>query len=587
MELNKYIFPLRKWWWLVVASTLIATLFSSLSVLRQPTIYQAHTTLMIGTTISDPNPSSNELSLGQQLAAAYADLANREIIRGATKNALGLNSLPEYIARALPNTQLIQITVNDTDPERAQRVANELASQLILLSPMSPQSEERSRQEFIHERLNNLEAEIQNTEAEIEKLQGELTVAFSAQQINDLQDQISSLESKLNAMENNYGLLLANSQQGAINTLTIIAEAELPSSPIKAMKGLTILLAAAAGFILAVCEAFLLEYFNDSLKSPDEVENLFSAPILGHIFDQGDENQKNARVGDGKREEKKLYTADDLRHPVAEAFRTLRTNLEMSQPNHPLKTILISSPDIGDGKTSVAGNLALSLAQRGKNVAVLDADLRRPSIHEFFGLPNDSGVVDLISDGKVISDVIQFKKDKKITVLTSGDTPSNPTEILSSSKMEQILSELRETADIVIIDGPPFFVPDAMVMSAKVDGVLLVVRPGRTRKSLATGAQEQIKLAGANVIGVVLNRIPHRGAEYYAGKSYADTYYLSDYESGHTGREKEIDLENLPEQLKEILSPFSNKVGDFIQHRIPFVGKIAGFIKAKFKLSPR
>src|SRR6266508_2232093 len=100
MELNKYIFPLRKWWWLVVASTLIAAIFSSLSILRQPTVYQARTTLMIGTTINKPNPSGNELNLGGQLAAAYADLANRDIVRNATKNALGTNELPEYIAWA-------------------------------------------------------------------------------------------------------------------------------------------------------------------------------------------------------------------------------------------------------------------------------------------------------------------------------------------------------------------------------------------------------------------------------------------------------------------------------------------------------
>ena len=160
MELKKFIYPLLKWWWLVVASTLIAAVFSSLSILRQPTIYQARTTLMIGTTINNPNPSSSELFLGQQLAAAYADLANREIVLNATKNALGMDGLPQYIARALPNTQLIEITVNDSNPERAQKVANELAAQLMLLSPISAQSEEQGRQAFVHERLNNLETQI-------------------------------------------------------------------------------------------------------------------------------------------------------------------------------------------------------------------------------------------------------------------------------------------------------------------------------------------------------------------------------------------------------------------------------------------
>src|SRR5918996_4851185 len=304
MELNKYIFPLRKWWWLVAASTLIAAIFSSLSILRQPAIYQARTTLMIGTTINNPNPSSNELILGQQLAAAYADLANREIVRNATKNALGMNQLPEYFARALPNTQLIEITVNDINPERAQTVANELAAQLILLSPTSAQSEEPGRQEFVHQRLSNLEVQIQETEAEIEKLQQELANTFSAQEISDKQDQISSLQSKLNGMENNYGLLLSNTQQGAINTLTIIASAELPSRPIGSMKGLTVLLAAIVGFVLAACEAYLLEYLDDTLKSPDVVMRLFSAPILGRIFEQTDGMN-----------EKRLYDADNSNHP--------------------------------------------------------------------------------------------------------------------------------------------------------------------------------------------------------------------------------------------------------------------------------
>jgi capsular polysaccharide biosynthesis protein len=147
MELNKYTFPLRKWWWLLAASTLIAVVFSSVSVLRQPKLYQARTTLLIGTTITDPNPSSNELSTGQQLAAAYADLANREIVSNATMKALNMDRLPAYVAQAIPNTQLVEITVNDVDPERASTVANQLAAQMILLSPTGPKPEDQAATE--------------------------------------------------------------------------------------------------------------------------------------------------------------------------------------------------------------------------------------------------------------------------------------------------------------------------------------------------------------------------------------------------------------------------------------------------------
>jgi Mrp family chromosome partitioning ATPase len=139
--------------------------------------------------------------------------------------------------------------------------------------------------------------------------------------------------------------------------------------------------------------------------------------------------------------------------------------------------------------------------------------------------------------------------------------------------MDLFLSQVEEVADVVIIDGPPFFVTDAMILASKVDGVLMVVRPGHTRGSLAKAAMEQIKLVGARMVGIVLNRIPLRGADYYAGKSYLSTYYLSHYGDEHGGEEKEIGLE----KLRETLLTYTNKVTDFIKH----------LFKAVFKLNPK
>ena len=197
MEVKKYVYPLLRWWWLLVATTLIGGIFSYLATLRQPTVYQARTTVMIGAAINDPNPSNTEFTLSQQLAAAYADIAKRELVRNATMDSLGLRSLPEYYVQALPNTQIIEIIVTHTMPERAQAVANELANQLILLSPTSAGPEELNRQEFVNEQLNLLEVQIEETQGEIEKLQAELGNLVSAQQINSTQNQISALQSKL------------------------------------------------------------------------------------------------------------------------------------------------------------------------------------------------------------------------------------------------------------------------------------------------------------------------------------------------------------------------------------------------------
>lgn len=529
MELQKFIFPLRKWWWLIAAATLVAALFSFLATSRQPTFYQARTTLMIGRAINDPNPSNTEFTLGQQLAAAYADIAKREMIRNAAMNSLGFTSLPEYIARALPNTQILEIVVTDTIPERAQAVANELANQLVVLSPTGSESEEQERQGFVKEQLNMLEAQITDTQDEIDSLQAELGNIVSAKEINDTQNQISALQSKLSSMQGIYATMLSTTQQGAVNSLTIIEPASRPSSPVSSTRGLTILLASAVGFMLAASAAHLLEYLDDTLKSPDEVSQLFRAPIIGHIIEDS-ENPEDSLI----------YMTDRPRHPISEAFRTLRTNLEFAGVDEPLKTIFIGSANVGDGKSSVAANLAVAIAQGEKKVVLLDADLRRPSIHEFFSVPNEFGLFDLFLGRATTGEVIKVKKDQKVAIITAGESPPNPAELLGSKKMDQILAKLNEIADVVIIDGPPFVVADASVLASKVDGVLAVVRPGHTRQSAAQTMMEQITIAGARLIGVTLNRIPRSGTNYYLRKDYSYSYYS---EPQSVNGRKQTDLE--------------------------------------------
>jgi capsular exopolysaccharide synthesis family protein len=325
---------------------------------------------------------------------------------------------------------------------------------------------------------------------------------------------------------------------------------------------LTILLAAAVGFVLAACEAYLLEYLDDTLKTPDAVVGLFSAPIIGHIFEQADGINEN-----------QLYDADNSNHPLTEPFRTLRTAIDFAEMEQPLKTILISSPDIGDGKTSMAVNLALSIAQRDKKVLLIDADLRKPKIHELFNLKNDQGLTDMVLAGPSFDWRSRIQEFRKVEVLTAGNTPPDPAKLLSSEKMDRFLSELKEAADVIIIDGPPFFVADTMILASKVDGVLMVVRPSHTRRSLAHAAMERIKLVGARVVGIVLNRIPLRGAYYYAGESYLSSYYQSNYGGEGEDREKET----APETLREALSLYANKISVFFKHLFETV----------FKLSPK
>ncbi len=533
MEFKQYILPLKRWWWLLVAATMIAAVSSYLATLRQPPIYQTLSTLMIGQVITDPNPTGAEFTLSRQLAENYAEIANREPVKISTREALGLSWLPDYRATALPNGQFIEIVVTDILPERAQAVANELARQLILRSPTGSQSDEQDRQAFVQTQLDNLQLQITGTETEIQTLREALGGMDSARQIADTQVQITALEAKLADLQGIYSDLLANTQGGAINTISIIEEAYKPVVPIGPNKMLIILLSSAVGLSLAVVAAYVLEYMDDTVKSPEEVEKLTNVPVIGYLSEL-DIKDLGA-----------LYAADNPRHPSVEEMRTLRTNLDFAGVDQPLKTLLVTSTEMEVGKTSVAANLAIVMSQAEKDVILVDADLRRPNVYNFYGFQNKIGLSDVFRGELDLDGVSKQWPGGDVSVITAGDLPPNPSELLGSKRMSEIMEALGSKADIVIIDGPPFVVADAPVLASKVDGVLLVVRLGHTRKPAINALMEQISRSRANVIGVALNRIPGRSIGYYTGNPYYSAYYTNEYDAlGSTGRQERRPLFN-------------------------------------------
>ncbi|NTW45098.1 MAG: hypothetical protein HGB14_11890 [Anaerolineaceae bacterium] len=213
MELKSIFAPLWKWRWLILAAGVIAGVISFAISLTQAPQYLSRTTLIIGQSINNPNPSSSQFFLEQQLAGIYADMGAREPVRLGTMKALEMDWLPEYTVRALPDTQLIEITVTDTDPLRAKAVAEELANQLILSAPTSINSDEQERQEFINEQLSTLQSDIKSTQDTIEQRKLELGTLSSASQISSSEQQIFALETKLSTLQDTYASLLSSTQK--------------------------------------------------------------------------------------------------------------------------------------------------------------------------------------------------------------------------------------------------------------------------------------------------------------------------------------------------------------------------------------
>ncbi|HEX8491225.1 MAG TPA: polysaccharide biosynthesis tyrosine autokinase [Pyrinomonadaceae bacterium] len=290
------------------------------------------------------------------------------------------------------------------------------------------------------------------------------------------------------------------------------------------------MLALAAGIGLA----FLLDYLDDTLKSVEDVDRYIHVPALALIPSNSRERRLKGRVAgsgppaDGS-ETTALALIDDVRSPIAEAYRHLRTSLLLSSAGQPPRTILVTSSQPSEGKTTTAVNTAVMLAQTGADVLIVDCDLRRPRIHAHFGVPNVRGVTNYLSGDSELEAVMQaYDKLPNLKLMTSGPVPPNPAELLGSDEMRKLVGTLSERFTHVVIDSPPAIsFTDAAILSTLVDGVMLVVHGGKSSRAVVRRAKQQLLDVGAHIFGVVLNNVKLESHNYYYGGYYSD-YYTDD-----------------------------------------------------------
>lgn len=519
-ELEVYLRPIFRWWWLIVLAAILAAGSAFVFTRLRPPVYIASGTVMIGTAIQERNPDSQQLSLTQGLALSYARIAQRPSIKEATKSALGMDWLPEYAVRVLPDSQLIEISVTDVDPQRAFAVSNELINQLILLSPGGQERQQRGA--FIQEQLSKLEQGLRETEDEINRRQEDLSAALSARQIRQIEDEISALQAKQATLQSTYVGLLANTDQGSTNTVNVLDPPFLPVEPVNTRWYLLVLMAGAIGAALATAGAYLLEYLDDRILNVEQVQQVTGLMTLGTL----------PQVEPGELGES-IVMLSNPHSTDAEAFRVLRTNLLFASVDHELHSLLISSPNPGEGKSFVSSNLAVAFAQTGKRVILIDADLRKPTLHRVFSLVNNVGVTSaLVAPTSALESMLQATSVPDLRVMTSGPLPPNPSELLSSHKMEELLHNLATQCDLVVIDSPPVtVVSDTAVLASRADGVLVVFAADRVRRDLARNAMAALRQVNARVLGVVLNRTTGNQHGYYYSyhKSYGNQYYSTHY----------------------------------------------------------
>lgn len=477
---------------LITVITLLVTVPAVvLSLLKTP-VYAGEAELLI-----QPRTSETLFDPDRGVRADPARQVKNEIrilssapVREAVRSQLG--SAPKVSASEIDSTDLIKVTARSNDPQRATALANAYSTAYI---------DFRRKQA-----VDDLLATSQQVQGKISELQRQIDAAPGGSQRDSLVQAQSLFKQELDRLQ----VAGALKQGGA----QLVTPATVPTSPVEPQPVRTGLLALGLGLVLGLSLAVLREFLDDSIKTKDEFERVApGVPVLGLI--------PVVSAWRGK-ETPYLVSLDDPNSPAAEAYRTLRTSIQFIGLDQPMRTLQITSANPQEGKTTTLANLAVALARSGSTVAIVCCDLRRPRVHEFFGLDNEVGFTSVLLGKVGLAGAMQEVPDQpRLSLLASGPLPPNPSELLSSKRTVEVLGSLQAEYDIVLIDAPPVLpVTDALVLSGRVDATLLVAVAGATTRKEAARAVELLRQVDAPLVGAVLNGVDTEGSYGYAYQSY-------------------------------------------------------------------
>jgi len=406
-------------------------------------------------------------------------------------------------------------------------------------SKSTAQEEERVKTDVAREVLTGKKAQLESAR----KNEAQLQAAFNAELSSANRAGIAEtrLTTLTREIETNRQLLDSYTQRqkeqelavasSRPENLKVTSSAQKPTLPIGPNRTRNIFIGFLLSLVAGIGLAFLLDYLDDSIKSSDDIGRQLGLPTLALIPYQSatDKRKMSLTAANGNANSSVALTAlEDNRSAVAEAYRHLRTSLLFSSAGKPPQTILITSSQPAEGKTTTAINTAITLAQSGADVVIVDCDLRRPRLHNHFGLDNLTGLTNYLSGDRNTENLLKsFPNLPRLKFVTSGPIPPNPAELLSSNEMKNLLQFLKGNFQHVIIDSPPAIsFTDAAILSTLVDGVVLVAMAGKSSVHLMRRFKQRLGNIGARIYGVVLNGIKSNSVEYgYYGYGYTYNYY--------------------------------------------------------------
>lgn len=508
IELRHLLQTARRWWWLL---PVLPLLFAGLGVTlanRQPDKYSATATILVAPNGSTSTTDYNAILTAQSLTTTYAALIETTPILETVISQLGLDmsttELRELVdVQPSATIQQIKINVNDENPSEAADIANAVMSAFITkLQSDSAQTTNELRFE--------VDRQVEQLNTQLGDLEDQIAVQSNLGTAADVIATMTTSADNLRALLARLTQLQQTLDDNSLNTATSAQEwqqATAPDTPFAPTPSVNLIFGLIAGIVATAGLVVLLASLDNTVKTSLEGRDNVGLPVIATL-------SKISRLGYGRR---RVFVITAPNTSATEEIRLLRTNIEYVMRSATSPLIGITSPGTGDGKSTLAANLAASLALAGYRTLLLDADLRRPKQHEIFQLQNTRGVKQTLAGETTWSEAIRANVVPNLSILTSGGHADNASDLLSVGRMDAMLTDLKSTYQFVIVDLPPALgLSDALIVSADLDGVLVAARSGKTQIGELRHAIDALTQSGAHPLGVAITAARIPSIDYYA-----------------------------------------------------------------------
>ena len=534
MTMMQYLQAIRRRAWLLAALPLFAVVVAVAVTRTLPPVYESDVTLVVrpAQPINSLDPNTSPSS-PDQVSRTYAQLMTQRPLLVRVIADLKLHATPEQLQSAIKvapqaNTTVLKVTVQNSNPAQARDIANKLVDDFITQTKQIQQGQVDQYTAKTEVQLEQLRKQINAEQDRMDQLiqkansqsgrSGRSTQASpSTGDLSSLsvqeQSEYNSLQQQITVNRSQYFDIVRNESDIELNvartadSVVVVAPAVAPNSPSSPKLWLNVLFAAVTGIGIAVAVIFLMEHLDQSIRSGDQMMERTGLLPLASV----------PSWSVAKRSEKEL-AALQKDSALSEPYRTLRTNILFSNIDRRLRTIAVTSALPKEGKSRTAANLSIALAAAGHRTLLIDCDFRRPVQHKLFGRIRNVGLADVMLGDSIEAEAIgRVDQVPNLWLLSSGPTPPNPSELLGSARMRELLARLADNFSHVVIDTPPVnVVADALVLGSYTDATLVVVDYGRSRYPTVRSARESLQRVGARVLGGVLNKVPTReGYGYY------------------------------------------------------------------------